>query len=50
MKVTVAPSAAAKCERCWHYRSDVGADTAHAGLCARCISNLYGAGETRAFA
>ena len=50
VKVTVAPSAAAKCERCWHYRSDVGADTAHAGLCARCISNLYGAGETRAFA
>ena len=50
VKVTVAPSGAAKCERCWHYRSDVGADTAHAGLCARCISNLYGAGETRAFA
>jgi isoleucyl-tRNA synthetase len=50
LKVSVTPSAAAKCERCWHYRSDVGADATHPGLCARCISNLYGAGETRAFA
>jgi len=50
IKVTVTPSAAAKCDRCWHYRSDVGSDAAHAGLCARCISNLYGAGETRTFA
>jgi isoleucyl-tRNA synthetase len=50
LKVTVEPSAAAKCERCWHYRSDVGADTNHPGVCARCISNLYGAGETRTFA
>jgi len=50
IKVIVTPSTAAKCERCWHYRSEVGSDTAHAGLCARCISNLYGAGETRTFA
>ncbi len=39
-----------KCERCWHYQDDVGADTAHPTLCGRCTSNLYGAGETRAFA
>jgi len=50
LSVSVAPSAATKCERCWHYRSDVGTDATHSGLCARCISNLYGAGETRAFA
>ncbi len=50
LKVTVTPSAATKCDRCWHYRSDVGADANHPGICARCISNLYGAGETRAFA
>jgi isoleucyl-tRNA synthetase len=36
-----------KCERCWHYRSDVGHDPAHAGLCGRCTSNLHGAGEIR---
>ena len=44
------PSSAAKCERCWHYRSDVGHDNAHPGLCLRCTSNLFGSGEHRAFA
>jgi isoleucyl-tRNA synthetase len=39
-----------KCERCWHYCDDVGSDAAHPTLCGRCTSNLYGAGETRAFA
>jgi len=45
--VEVTPSSHAKCERCWHYRADVGADAAHAALCARCVSNLYGEGEVR---
>ncbi len=48
--IRVTPSAATKCERCWHYRSDVGADENHPGICARCVSNLYGVGEARAFA
>jgi isoleucyl-tRNA synthetase len=39
-----------KCERCWHYRDDIGVDAAHPTLCGRCSSNLYGAGETRVFA
>ena len=39
-----------KCERCWHYAPDVGANPAHPTLCARCNSNLHGAGETRLFA
>jgi isoleucyl-tRNA synthetase len=39
-----------KCERCWHYRDDVGSDTAHPTICGRCTSNLFGTGETRAFA
>ncbi len=50
LAVAVTPSAATKCERCWHWRSDVGSDTAHPALCGRCSSNLYGAGETRAVA
>jgi isoleucyl-tRNA synthetase len=50
LKVNVKPSAAQKCDRCWHYRSDIGQDAKHAGFCARCISNLYGEGEKRAFA
>ncbi len=47
LTVTVTPSTASKCERCWHWREDVGHDDAHPGLCGRCTSNLYGAGEPR---
>ncbi|MBL0420925.1 isoleucine--tRNA ligase [Ramlibacter sp. AW1] len=36
-----------KCERCWHWRPDVGRDAAHPTLCGRCVSNLFGAGEDR---
>jgi isoleucyl-tRNA synthetase len=50
LAVTVTPSSAAKCERCWHWRDDVGADPAHPTICGRCISNLHGAGEARAVA
>jgi isoleucyl-tRNA synthetase len=50
LAVTVTPSAAAKCERCWHWRDDVGHDGAHPTICGRCTSNLFGAGETRAVA
>lgn len=39
-----------KCERCWHYMPDVGQHAEHPTLCGRCISNLYGAGESRAAA
>ncbi|TDV35270.1 isoleucyl-tRNA synthetase [Paraburkholderia caballeronis] len=39
-----------KCERCWHYREDVGADAAHPTLCGRCVANLFGSGETRSAA
>ncbi len=48
--VAAVPSAHAKCERCWHFRADVGADTAHPTLCGRCVSNLFGPGETRRYA
>ena len=47
LSITVTPSSATKCERCWHYRDDVGADPAHPTICGRCVSNLHGAGETR---
>ncbi|MGH8631418.1 MAG: zinc finger domain-containing protein, partial [Burkholderiales bacterium] len=43
----VTPSPHRKCERCWHYRADVGHDPTHPELCARCTSNLFGAGEPR---
>jgi isoleucyl-tRNA synthetase len=48
--VAVTASSAPKCERCWHYRADVGSHQEHAGLCGRCVSNLFGSGEPRRFA
>jgi isoleucyl-tRNA synthetase len=48
--VSVAASNDAKCERCWHYRADVGSHADHPTLCGRCYSNLFGAGEPRKYA
>ena len=48
--IAVTASQAPKCERCWHYRADVGSHAGHEGLCGRCVSNLFGSGERRAFA
>ena len=50
VKVTVTPSASPKCERCWHWRADVGSDQARPTLCARCVANLFGEGEPRKYA
>jgi isoleucyl-tRNA synthetase len=50
LAVRVVPSTARKCERCWHYRDDVGHDAAHPTLCGRCTSNLFGQGEARTVA
>jgi isoleucyl-tRNA synthetase len=48
--IDVSASLHDKCERCWHYREDVGSDEQHATLCGRCVSNLYGEGESRRYA
>ncbi|MEX3557202.1 MAG: isoleucine--tRNA ligase [Burkholderia sp.] len=48
--VNVAASTYQKCERCWHYRADVGAHAEHPTLCGRCFSNLFENGETRSAA
>ncbi len=50
LAIRVSPATASKCERCWHYRDDVGSHAEHPTLCGRCVSNLYGAGEAREFA
>ncbi|MDP3216567.1 MAG: class I tRNA ligase family protein, partial [Deltaproteobacteria bacterium] len=49
-RIEVTPSAAKKCERCWHYRDDVDTHADHPGLCGRCVSNLTTAGEARSHA
>jgi len=49
-RIEVLVSTHAKCERCWHYRADIGRNAQHATLCARCVSNLEGANEGRRYA
>jgi len=45
--IDVAPTDAPKCERCWHWRDDVGHDPRHPTICGRCTTNLHGTGEAR---
>jgi isoleucyl-tRNA synthetase len=45
--VLAQPTTKTKCVRCWQRRADVGSNPAHPQLCARCVSNIEGAGEDR---
>ena len=47
LRIEIVPSQHAKCPRCWHWRDDVGADPQHPDICGRCVSNLFGTGESR---
>jgi isoleucyl-tRNA synthetase len=47
VEVSVTPCVHPKCERCWHYRQDVGINADHPMICGRCVSNLFGSGEVR---
>ena len=48
--IRVEASSAEKCDRCWHYRDEVGTIVDHPHLCGRCHSNLYVEAEVREFA
>ncbi|QSX38082.1 isoleucine--tRNA ligase [Shewanella sedimentimangrovi] len=50
LKLLVAKTEAAKCERCWHHREEVGSIASHESLCQRCVTNIEGEGEQRQFA
>ena len=50
LRVYAVAAESEKCERCWHRRGDVGSDSAHPTLCARCVTNVEGPGEERRFA
>ena len=50
LRIEVTPSSHHKCERCWHWREDVGVDPERPEICGRCVANLDGAGEPREFA
>ena len=38
--IEIARARGSKCERCWHYESDVGQHAEHPHLCGRCVSVL----------
>jgi isoleucyl-tRNA synthetase len=46
-EVRVSPAAGEKCERCWNYTSDVGAQGEFPSLCGRCVAALRESGEER---
>ena len=37
MKIEVGKAEGQKCERCWHWETDVGSDNKHPTLCGRCV-------------
>jgi isoleucyl-tRNA synthetase len=47
LAVKVMASQATKCERCWHWRQDVGLDPAQPAICSRCVGSLSGGKEQR---
>ena len=38
--VSIAKADGHKCERCWHYESDIGQHSSHPTLCGRCVTVL----------
>lgn len=50
VSIIVSASEQQKCDRCWHYREDVGSNSEHPELCGRCIDNVEGDGEKRLYA
>ncbi len=50
LSLVIEKSLANKCDRCWHYREDVGSNLEHETICNRCVENVSGDGEVRKFA
>jgi isoleucyl-tRNA synthetase len=40
LAIEINPSAHEKCERCWHWRDDIGHDPKHPHICGRCVASL----------
>ena len=36
-EISVAKVSSEKCERCWHWETEVGANAEHPTLCPRCV-------------
>lgn len=50
LKIALHKAEGEKCQRCWHYTTDVGQNPQHAEVCGRCYTNVAGNGEQREFA
>jgi isoleucyl-tRNA synthetase len=42
LTVRIARADGEKCERCWHYETDIGEHSVHPTLCGRCVAVLAG--------
>ena len=40
LTVRIAKAEGQKCERCWHFETDIGRYLAHPSLCGRCVAVL----------
>ena len=40
LEIGIVPSPHQKCERCWHYKEDVGQHANHPQICGRCVASL----------
>ncbi|MEW6732563.1 MAG: isoleucine--tRNA ligase [Acidobacteriota bacterium] len=40
LQIEVVPGEGQKCERCWHYTNDIGANLRYPTICARCADNI----------
>ena len=40
LAVAISKAAGQKCERCWHWETDVGANAIHPTLCGRCVKAI----------
>ena len=38
--VSVSKAAGQKCERCWHWETDIGSNTQHPTICGRCVQAI----------
>ena len=45
LTVTVSKANGQKCERCWHWETDVGSNPAHPTICGRCVKAVSAAAD-----
>jgi isoleucyl-tRNA synthetase len=46
LTVSVSKAAGEKCERCWHWETDVGSHAEHPTICARCVTAVQASAQS----